>query len=63
MEKEAETAVCPACSKLISTFEYLVMLPGFGWVECPGCGHIFCPSYIRKRKLQRIGGANLIKPI
>jgi hypothetical protein len=63
MMKEAETAVCEHCGKLISSFEYLVMLPSFGWVECPGCGGIFCPSYIRKRKLQRIGEANLIKPV
>ena len=63
MLKEAETASCPFCSKLISSFEYLLMLPGYGWIECPGCGHVFCPTYIRKRKLQRIGGANLIKSI
>ena len=53
--KDMETDACPYCTKLTSTFEYVVMLPApFGWVECPGCGIVFCPSSIRKQKLDNM---------
>lgn len=53
--KDMETDACPYCAKLTSTFEYVVMMPSpFGWIECPGCGMIFCPSSIRKTKLKNI---------
>lgn len=61
--KLADTAACTHCGKLISSFEYLVLLPGFGWVECPGCGIVFCPTYVREDKLRRSGDINLIKPV
>lgn len=56
--REMETDACPYCTKLTSTFEYMVMLPApFGWIECTGCGMVFCPSSIRKQKLENMGKA------
>lgn len=50
--KEMEMDACPYCGKLTKTFQYIVMMPApFGWVECCGCGMVFCPSSIRKQKL------------
>jgi len=46
---------CPLCGRLAKDFEYLVMMPPpFGWLECPGCGCVFCPSSLRKEKLQGV---------
>lgn len=52
-QAELERDKCPYCGKLFNTFEYVTMLPPpFFWMECPGCGMVFCPDSIRKRKLQ-----------
>jgi hypothetical protein len=62
--KEMETDACPYCSKLTSTFQYLVMLPApFGWLECTGCGTVFCPPSLRKQKLENMRkAAQVITP-
>ncbi len=50
--EDMDADACPYCNRLTKTFEYLTLLPSpFGWLECPGCGMIFCPASIRRQKL------------
>jgi hypothetical protein len=59
--KEMETDACPHCGKLTKTFQYLVFMPSpFGWLECPGCGMVFCPASLRKTKLNNMKRAQEI---
>jgi len=62
MEKDA----CPHCGKLTKTFDYVVMFPApFGWLECTGCGTVFCPDSIRRQKIEQHKGGQeqLVKPV
>jgi len=63
-EEEAKEAVkddvCPHCLQHVSKFPYINFSPINFWVECPGCGVVFAPLSIRKRRLNEI--ANVQKP-
>ncbi len=59
--EEMKNDKCPYCGKYTSTFDYVVMFPApFGWLECTGCGAVFCPDSIRKQKIEHERKKNVI---
>lgn len=58
MAKEMENDTCCYCGKPTKTFEYITFFPQMGWLECPGCGNVFCPNSIRKRKIDKMNQTN-----
>ena len=54
MVQEMDKDTCPYCSRLTKTFEYIAFFPQFGWLECTGCGVVFCPPSLRRRKLENM---------
>ena len=62
--QEMDKDNCPNCGKFTKTFDYVVLLPPpYGWVECPGCGTVFCPPSIRRQKLKTSNDIKLVKAV
>lgn len=53
LEAETRRDMCPVCGLGVPDFPVVVMLPGVGWVECPRCGNVFCPSSVKQEREAR----------